>query len=383
MADDKALSFLRLIRRSQRGKLKVYLGYGAGVGKTWQMLQEGHRLKREGVDIVVGLVETHGRKETAELIAGLEVIPRRQVQYRGIVLEEMDLEAVLARRPEVALVDELAHTNVPGSKNAKRYQDVEDLLAAGIHVISTLNIQHLESLYDIVEAHIGVKVHERLPDSVLAEADEIVNVDVAPEDLLQRLREGKIYPMERIGVALENFFRRVNLDQLRELTLRELASQIDLKRRAAPESEHDVAPDQVMVCLSSRGPNTAALLRYASRLAGRLNTNWYAVYVQTPREEPTAIDAATQRQLSDTLTLAKQLGAQVFPYKGEDIVETILRFAREYRVGHIIIGKPGPLPFCQRWLGRKTLAERLILQAQGVHIVVVDTEVKPESDLYP
>ncbi len=383
MADDKALSFLRLIRRSQRGKLKVYLGYGAGVGKTWQMLQEGHRLKKEGVDIVVGLVETHGRKETAELIEGLEVIPRRQVQYRGIVLEEMDLEAVLARRPEVALVDELAHTNVPGSKNAKRYQDVEDLLAAGIHVISTLNIQHLESLYDIVEAHIGVKVHERLPDSVLAEADEIVNVDVAPEDLLQRLREGKIYPMERIGVALENFFRRVNLDQLRELTLRELASQIDLKRRAEPESEHDVAPDQVMVCLSSRGPNTAALLRYASRLAGRLNTNWYAVYVQTPREEPTAIDAATQRQLSDTLTLAKQLGAQVFPYKGEDIVETILRFAREYRVGHIIIGKPGPLPAWKRWLGRKTLAERLILQAQGVHIVVVDTEVKPESDLYP
>ena len=380
MADDKALSFLRLIRRSQRGKLKIYLGYGAGVGKTWQMLKEGQRLKKEGVHIVVGLVETHGRKETAELIEGLEVVPRRQVQYRGIVLEEMDLEAVLARRPEVALVDELAHTNVPGSKNAKRYQDVEDLLAAGIHVISTLNIQHLESLYDIVETHIGVKVHERIPDSVLAEADEIVNVDVAPEDLLQRLREGKIYPMERVGVALENFFRRVNLDQLRELTLRELASQIDLKRRTEPEAEHDVAPDQVMVCLSSRGPNTAALLRYASRLAGRLNTNWYAVYVQTPREEPTAIDAAIQRQLSDTLTLAKQLGAQVFPYKGEDIVETILHFAREYRVGHIVIGKPGPLPFFQRWLGRKTLAEQLILKARGVNIVVVDTELKPENE---
>ena len=231
MADDKALSFLRLIRRSQRGKLKVYLGYGAGVGKTWQMLQEGHRLQKEGVDVVVGLVETHGRAETAELIEGLEVVPRRQVQYRGIILEEMDLDAVLARRPEVALVDELAHTNVPGSKNAKRYQDVEDLLAAGIHVISTLNIQHLESLYDTVEAQIGVKVHERLPDSVLAEADEIVNVDLAPEDLLQRLREGKIYPQERISTALENFFRRANLDQLRELTLRELASQIDLKRR--------------------------------------------------------------------------------------------------------------------------------------------------------
>jgi two-component system sensor histidine kinase KdpD len=291
----------------------------------------------------------------------------------------MDLEAVLARRPEIALVDELAHTNVPGSKNTKRYQDVEDLLAAGIHVISTLNVQHLESLYDIVESHIGVKVHERIPDSVLAEADEIVNVDLAPEDLLQRLREGKIYPTDRIGVALENFFRRVHLDQLRELTLREIAAQIDLKRRAEPEEEHDIVPDQVMVCLSSRGPNAAALLRYGSRLAGRLNTNWYAVYVQTPREEPTAIDAATQRLMSDTLTLAKELGAQVFPYKGEDIVETILHFAREYRVGHIVIGKPGPLSAWKRWLGRKSIAEQLILKARGVNIVVVDTELKPEE----
>jgi|WetSurMetagenome_2_1015567.scaffolds.fasta_scaffold35440_3 two-component system, OmpR family, sensor histidine kinase KdpD len=380
MAEDKALSFLRLIRRSQRGKLKIYLGYGAGVGKTWQMLQEGHRLKKEGIDIVIGLVETHGRQETAELIEGLEVVPRTQVQYRGIVLEEMDLDAVLARRPEVALVDELAHTNVPGSRNAKRYQDVEDLLAAGIHVISTLNIQHLESLYDIVETRIGVKVHERIPDSVLAEADEIVNVDVAPEDLLHRLREGKIYARERINTALENFFRRTNLDQLRELTLREIASQIDIKRRHEPAEEHDIAPDQVMVCLSSRGPNAAALLRYGSRLAGRLNTNWYAVYVQTPREEPTAIDAVTQRQVSDTLTLAKQLGAQVFPFKGEDVVKTILHFAREYRVGHIVIGKPGPLPAWKRLLGRKSLVEELALKARGVTIVVVDTESKPENE---
>jgi two-component system sensor histidine kinase KdpD len=380
MADDKALSFLRLIRRSQRGKLKVYLGYGAGVGKTWQMLREGHRLQKEGIDIVVGLVETHGREETAQLIEGLKVVPRRQVQYRGITIEEMDLEAVLARRPEVALVDELAHTNVPGSKNAKRYQDIQDLLAAGIHVISTLNVQHLESLYDTVEAQIGVKVHERVPDSVLAEADEIVNVDLAPEDLQQRLREGKIYPHERISTALENFFKRANLNQLRELTLRELASQIDLKRRGEPDEEQDTAPDQVMVCLSSRGPNSAALLRYGSRLAGRLNRNWYAVYVQTPKEEPTAIDAAIQRQISDTLTLAKQLGAQVFPYKGGDVAETILHFAREYRVGHIVIGKPGPLPFLQRWLGRRTIVEQLISKARGVTIVVVDTQLKPEGE---
>jgi two-component system, OmpR family, sensor histidine kinase KdpD len=380
MPDDKALSFLRLIRRSQRGKLKVYLGYGAGVGKTWQMLQEGHRLQKEGIDIVVGLVETHGRVETAELIEGLEVLPRRQVQYRGITIEEMDLDAVLARRPEVALVDELAHTNVPGSKNIKRYEDVQELLAAGIHVISTLNVQHLESLYDTVESQIGVKVYERVPDAVLAEADEIVNVDLAPEDLQQRLREGKVYPQDRVSTALENFFKSSNLNQLRELTLRELAALIDRKRRAEPEEDHDTAPDQVMVCLSSGGPNSAALLRYGSRLAGRLNRNWYAVYVQTPREEPTTIDAATQRQLSDTLTLAKQLGAQVFPYKGEDVAETILHFAREYRVGHIVIGKPGALPAWKRWLGRRTIVEQLIHKARGITIVVVDTNLKTEKE---
>jgi two-component system sensor histidine kinase KdpD len=380
MPDEKALSFLRLIRRAQRGKLKVYLGYGAGVGKTWQMLQEGRRLQKESIDVVIGLVETHGRAETAALLEGLEVVPRRQVQYRGITIEEMDLEAVLARRPQVALVDELAHTNVPGSKHPKRYQDVEDILAAGIHVISTLNIQHLESLYDTVEARIGVKVYERIPDSVLAEADEIINVDLGPEDLHQRLREGKIYPHERVSTALENFFQRANLDELRELTLREIASQIDLKRRAEPEAEHEAVSDQVMVCLSSRGPNTAALLRYTSRLAGRLNRNWYAVYVQTPQEESTVIDATTQRQISETLTLAKQLGAQVFPYKGEDVVKTILHFAREYCVGHIVIGKPGPMPAWKRWLGRKTIVEQLILQAHGMTIVMVDTAQKYEHE---
>jgi two-component system sensor histidine kinase KdpD len=380
MPADKALSFLQLIRRSQRGKLKVYLGYGAGVGKTWQMLLEGHRLKQEGIDVVIGLVETHGRAETAKLIEGLEVIPRKQIQYRGITIEEMDLGAVLARRPEVALVDELAHTNAPGSEHAKRYEDVQDLLAAGIHVISTLNIQHLESLYDTVEALVGIKVHERLPDSMLAEADEVVNVDLAPEDLQRRLREGKIYSLERVPTALENFFKRTNLDELRELTLRELASQIDLKRRTAPDEEHGVAPDQVMVCLSSRGPNSAALLRYGSRLAGRLNRNWYAVYVQTPREAPTAIDAKTQRAISETLTLANLLGATVFPYKGEDVVETILHFAREYRVGHIVIGRPGPLPFWKRLLRRKTLVERLILKARGFTVVVVDVKAQPRAD---
>lgn len=379
MSDDKALSFLQLIRRSQRGKLKIYLGYGPGVGKTWQMLLEGHRLRQEGIDVAVGLVETHGRTDTAKLADGLEIIPRKRVQYRGIALEEMDLDSVLARHPEVVLVDELAHTNVPGSENSKRYQDVQDLLAAGIHVITTMNIQHLESLYNTVEDLVGVKVHERLPDSVLAEADEIVNVDLAPEDLQQRLREGKIYPQERIRTALDNFFKRTNLDELRELSFRELASQLDLKRRTAQDDEYGTAPDQVMVCLSSRGPNSAALLRYGSRLAGRLNRNWYAVYVQTPREAPTAIDSTTQRYLSDTLTLANQLGAIVFTYKGEDIVETILHFAKEYRVGHIVIGRPGPLSWGKRLLGLKTVVERLILTAHGPTIVVVDAKAEAHA----
>lgn len=373
MVDDKVHNFLQLIRRSHRGKLKVYLGYGPGVGKTWQMLSEGHRLKDAGIDVVVGLLETHGRAETAALAEGLETVPRKPFQYRGITLEEMDLEAVLARKPEVALVDELAHTNVPGSANAKRHQDVRDLIDAGIHVISTLNVQHLESLYDTVEGLVGVRVFERLPDSVLAEADEIVNVDLAPEDLQQRLRDGKVYPLERVTVALDHFFQRINLDELRELTLRELAAQLDLRRRSSDvEEEWGTSPDQVMVCLSSGGPNSASLLRYGSRLAGRLNRNWYAVYIQTPREEPTVIDATTQRHLSDTLTLANQLGAIVFTYKGEDVVDTILHFTREYRVGHIVIGHPGPLPRWKRWLGIKTLVERLILKARGITVVVVD-----------
>ncbi len=380
-SDDKALSFLRLIRRSQRGKLKIYLGYGPGVGKTYQMLLEGRRIKQEGIDVVVGLVETHGRLETAGLIEGLEVIPRRRVQYHGITVDEMDLDAVLSRHPQVALVDELAHTNAPGGKNLKRYQDVQTLLDAGIHVVSTLNIQHLESLYDTVESLVGVKVHERLPDSVLFDADEIVNVDLATQDLQQRLREGKVYPKERVSAALEHFFQRAKLDELRELTLRELASQLDIKRRSAPKEEQHVAPDQVMVCLSSRGPNSAMLLRYGSRLAGRLNRDWYAVYIQTPNEAPAVIDTATHRYLLDTLTLANELGAMVFTYRGEDIADTILHFAREYRVGHIVIGRPGPLPFWKNWLGRKTIVERLILKAKGLTIVVVDPRTEDKEEI--
>jgi two-component system sensor histidine kinase KdpD len=378
MADDRAQTFLQMIRKSQRGRLKVYLGYGPGVGKTYRMLQEAHRLQKENIDVVVGLVETHGREETAALIDSLEVIPRRKVEYHQIIVEEMDVDAVISRHPQVAIVDELAHTNVPGSKNVKRYQDVQDILAAGIHVISALNIQHLESLYNTVEQLVGVKVRERIPDSVLAEADQIINIDLSAEDLQQRLREGKIYPTERVQSSLENFFTNSNLEHLRELALRELASQIDFKRRETAQEKiaapADGSPDQIMVCLSSRGPNSARLLRFASRLAGRLNRNWYAVYVQTPSESPTNIDAVTQRLLADTLTLANQLGAMVLPVKGQNVAQTILQFAHEYRVGQIVIGRPRPLPFWKRLIGHRSVAEELIHRAEGLSIVVVDAE---------
>jgi len=380
--ENKADTFLRMIRRAQRGHLKVYLGYAAGVGKTYQMLLEGRRLKEEGIDVVVGLVETHGRIETERLLKGLEVIPRRRQEYRGIPVEEMDVDAILARRPQVALIDELAHTNVPGSHNDKRYQDVQDILAAGIHVITTLNIQHLETLYDTVEKAVGVKVRERLPDRVIAEADQIVNVDLSTEDLRERLKEGKVYTPERIEIALEHFFKSANLERLRELTLRELASQIDLRRRETFEEE-SISPDQVMVCLSSRGPNSDRLLRYTSRLAGRLNRNWYAIYVQTPAEEPTVIDTHTQYIISSTLTLAKQLGAIVFTYKGEDVVRTLLQFAKEYRVGHIVIGSPTPRSLWERLRGKTGIVDHLIHEAKGVTVTVLDTIEREKPQIQP
>jgi len=381
MNDNRADSFLRLIRRSQRGRLKIYLGYAAGVGKTYQMLIEARRLREDGVKVVVGVVETHGRVETELLLNGLDVVPKKKITYRGIEIGEMDLAAILSIRPEVVLIDELAHTNVPGSRNGKRYEDIEEILGAGIHVISTMNVQHLESLYETVEGITGVRVRERVPDRILAGADQIVNVDITTEDLRRRLQEGKVYTREFAGTALTNFFRPVNLEQLRELTLRELAAHIDSRRRDPSQEEIPSNPDQVMVCLSSRGPKTETLLRYASRLAGRLNRNWYAVYVQSSHENPLVIDAATQRMLSNNMTLAKQLGATVFTYKGDDIVKTILQFAKEYRVGHIILGAPGKKAgFLKRLLGREGVAERLIQEGKGHTIVVLDTRTVLEIE---
>lgn len=373
---DKASSFLQMIRRDRRGRLKIYLGYAAGVGKSYAMLQEAHRLKAEGIDVIIGVVEHHGREETLRLVDGLERIPMRRSEYRGIQVEEMDLEAVLSRRPQVVLVDELAHTNAPGSRNVKRYQDVEDILVAGVNVIATLNVQHLESLYDTVEKATSVKVRERLPDAVLAEADQIVNVDVSPEDLQKRLKTGKIYPMARVSTALDNFFQSAHLEQLRELTLREAASQIDFRRREQAGKVSPGRADQVMVCLDARGPENAALLRYGSRLAGRLNRNWYAVYVQALEEEPTTIDASRQRHLAETLTLANQLGATVFTLKGNDVAEALARFAREYRVGHVVVGKPHPRPWWRRLRSREVVAG-LLRKDGGFNLIVMDTRPTP------
>lgn len=374
MPDEKAgLSpspeqFLSLIRRQQRGRLKIYLGFAAGVGKTYEMLQEGQRLKRQGVDVVVGCVETHGRAETAALVEGLEQVQRNRIEYRGVVLEEMDLDAILARRPTVCLVDELAHTNAPQCRNSKRYQDVEELLRAGINVISTLNIQHLESLYNLVEKATGIKVKERIPDYVLGLADQLVNVDVSAEDLRERLLGGKIYPAERVERAMDNFFTQENLTRLREFALEEIAHQLDRRRNSQKEQGTQTAT-RLMVCISSRGPDVERLMRKGARLADRLNAPWYAVYIQTPKEEISRIDAATHRQISNTLTLVQQLGGVPMTFKGTDVASTIAAFAKEYGITQIILGRTRR-PFFSRFFGQ-SLLERLLARLPEVDVLVV------------
>jgi two-component system sensor histidine kinase KdpD len=363
--------FLALIREQQRGRLKVYLGFAAGVGKTYEMLQEGHRLKRQGVDVVIGLVETHGRADTAELIGDLEQVPRRRTEYRGVVLEEMDVDAVLRRRPQVALVDELAHTNAPGSRNAKRYQDVLELLDAGVHVITTMNVQHLESLYDLIEQFTGVKVKERVPDYVLAQADQVVNVDVSAEDLQERLRAGKVYPAERIDSALGNFFKAANLTRLREMTLDEVRLLLDRRRQQQAEAQTPGSLGRVLVCLSSGSPAPHVLLRKGARLAERLHAPWYAVYVRTPREDPAHVDAATQRRLADALALANQLGAVPLQYVGPDFASAVAEVVKEYGITQVVLGRT-QRPWYQRWFGLSPL-DSLLRAVPGVDVVLVDT----------
>lgn len=368
--------FLELVERGKRGRLKLYLGFAAGVGKTWRMLEEAHALRQRGVDVVGGLIETHGRAETAGLVRDLEVVPRRVQEYRGVPVEEMDLEAVLARRPAVVVVDEIPHTNAPGSKNRKRYQDVLDLLAAGISVIGALNVQHLESLNDLIHRNTGVQVRETVPDAFLKQADQVVNLDLAVEDLVERLRAGKIYPAEKIPWALEHFFRDANLATLRELSLREVAESLD--RSAAQAARRGEAAtttrDRVLVALSSNPPRALALLRRGSRMAGRLNTDWYVAYVETPDEAPTRIDSEAQRHLLANIDKARELGAEVVRLKSDRPARALLDFARSHRVSDVIVGR-SERPGWRRLLRRSVLQE-LVDEGGGLdlHIVSFDDE---------
>jgi two-component system sensor histidine kinase KdpD len=372
----RAEDFLALVQRGERGRLKLYLGFAAGVGKTYRMLEEAHALRKSGIDVVLAYIDTHGRVETASLIGDLEQVPRRKIEYRGVAVEEMDLDAALARKPKIAIVDELAHTNAPGSRNRKRYQDVLEMLDAGINVIGAFNIQHLESLNDVVSKNAGTTVRETIPDSFLKQADQIVNLDLAVEDLLERLKVGKIYPADKVPWALEHFFQEGNLSALRELSLREVAE--SLERNAAqklPATEpRPSTASRVMVCLASYSPHAKTLLRRGSRMAGRLSSDWFVVYVETPKESPDRIDAEAQRHLHDHIELARELGAEVVRLKASDPVASLLDFARSHGVGHIIIGRSH-----QPWW-RQVLAQsvplRMVREAAGfdVHIVSLDED---------
>jgi two-component system, OmpR family, sensor histidine kinase KdpD len=377
----RAEDFLALVQRRERGRLKLYIGFAAGVGKTYRMLEEARALRKRGVDIVLAFIETHGRAETARLVDGVEQVPRRKVDYRGVVVEEMDLDTVLRRKPKIAVVDELAHTNVPGCRNRKRYQDVIELLDAGINVIGAFNIQHLDSLNDLVSRNAGVQVRETIPDSFLKQADQVVNLDLAVEDLLERLKAGKIYPTDKVAWALQHFFQDNNLSTLRELSLREVAESLDRSaaRRETPTNDprRPSASGRVMVCMSSYPPHAATLLRRGSRMAGRLSSDWFVVYVETPREAPERIDSEIQRHLLDNIQAAKELGAEVMRLQGKDPVACLLDFARSHGVGHIIIGRSHQ-PWWKQVFGR-SVPLRLVREASvfDVHIVAFTDEERP------
>jgi two-component system sensor histidine kinase KdpD len=368
-----APEFLTLVRQRERGKLKVYIGSSAGTGKTYRMLNEANDLRRRGIDVVVGVVETHGRAETAAQVGDLEIVPLRQIAYRSVTLQEMDLDAIIRRRPQVALVDELAHTNVPGSTNGKRWQDVRVLIDEGINVITTVNVQHLESLNDVIEETLGVTVRETVPDWLVASADQVINLDISAEDLQQRLREGKIYPAEKVATALANFFTEENLSTLRELALREVASTVDRMRAGIVRRDEGKAPaksvDRILVAMSSDPWYTATLLRRASRIAGRLNSDWYCVYVQTPEEQADRIDSAVQRKLVDNIQLAQSLGAEVVKLEATDVAKEIIRFAREKRISIVVLGQTH-----RSWwhlLRYGSVMERLIENGEGLDVLVV------------
>jgi two-component system, OmpR family, sensor histidine kinase KdpD len=332
---------IKIERKQEPAKLRIYLGAAPGVGKTYHMLQDAHLLKKQGTDIAIGLIETHGRQETFDQIGDLELIPLKEIPYRSVLLKEMDIDAIIARHPEICIVDELAHTNVPGSRNRKRYEDVLEILDAGINVTTAVNIQHLETLNDVVSRSANSAIRETVPDSFLRRADEVVNVDITIDELRTRLRQGKIYSSEKIEQSLANFFRKGNLSMLRELALRTTAEQVSSRAaeyRRTQGLEQAPIPEKVMVCLSTRS-GTDRLLRVGARIAGRLATNWFAVYVSTPDENKEQEDPAAYHRLQEYQRLARDLGAKVITLNEKHVSDALIRFAQQENISHVIFGQ--------------------------------------------
>ncbi|MGC8751628.1 sensor protein KdpD [Hydrotalea sp.] len=332
--------FYNLIKKSKRGKFKIYIGMSAGVGKTYRMLQEAHALLKNGVDVKIGYIETHQRKETEALLQGLPVITRRKLFYKGKELEELDVAAVLNMRPEVVIIDELAHTNIEGSKNEKRWQDVMEILEAGINVISAVNIQHIESLNEDVKSITNIEVKERIPDSVLREADEVVNIDLTADELIDRLKEGKIYTSDKIPAALKNFFQKEHILQLRELALKEVASQVERKVETEVIKGNTLKPERFLACISSNEQTAKTVIRKTARLANYYNSKWYVLYVQTMDESPEKIPLDKQRHLINNFKTATELGAEIIKMNSNNIAKTIIEQCEERQITTVCIGKP-------------------------------------------
>lgn len=338
--DETVQHFLDLIKKSRRGKFKVYIGMSAGVGKTYRMLQEAHALLKNGIDIKIGYVETHNRKETQALLEGLPVIPRRKLFYKGKELEELDVQAVISLRPEVVIIDELAHTNIEGSKNEKRWQDVLEILEAGINVISAVNIQHIESLNEEIKAITGVEVQERIPDSIIAQADEVVNIDLTADELITRLKEGKIYDAAKVETAMNNFFKSGNILQLRELALKEVAAQVERKVESEVTRIHALKHEKFLACISSNEHTAKNVIRKTARLANYYNSKWYVLYVQTPRESSDKIPLDKQRHLINNFKLATELGAEIIKVQDKRVATAIVEQCMERKITTVCIGKP-------------------------------------------
>lgn len=339
--EENVRHFLSLIKRSQRGALKIYIGMIAGVGKTYKMLQEAHEMLDNGIDVQIGYVETHGRAGTEAQLKGLPVIPRKKIFYKGKELEEMDLDAILQLHPELVIVDELAHTNVGGCRNEKRWQDVMDLLEAGINVISAVNIQHIESLNEDIKGIAGIEVKERIPDKVLEEADEVVNIDLTAEELINRLKAGKIYKAEKIQTALSNFFKTENILQLRELALKEVAFRVEKKveTEVIPE-EKAIHRELYLACISSNEKTPRHIIRRTARLASRYNTDFIALYVQTPSESPDRINLSVQRHLLNHFKLVTELGDELVQVASPDIIQAIIDVCHERHITTVCMGQP-------------------------------------------